>query len=106
MEGPHIDHCRVVSWMKFNNLADYEKAMSRLRSLPESLQQIQQLLQIGVDEGRVPSVVSTVRAVVDCRKLYSTMLGVLCQLFHSFWDISMNFSKMWFTIIASVDCIQ
>ena len=60
MEGPHIDHVRTFSWMKFETAADYEKALSRLDSLPANLQQVEALLTTSIAESRLPSVVSMV----------------------------------------------
>ncbi|XP_065191294.1 uncharacterized protein LOC135822453 [Sycon ciliatum] len=64
MEGPHIDHVRTFSWMKFETAADYEKALSRLDSLPANLQQVEALLTTSIAESRLPSVVS-MKGIID-----------------------------------------
>ena len=48
-EGPQVDWARLISYMKFNTVSDYEKALSRFKSFPLQTEQIIALLKRGID---------------------------------------------------------
>lgn len=51
MEGIQTDLERLVSWMKLENLVDYEKLLNRYRAVPDQIAQIQTLMETGVKRG-------------------------------------------------------
>eukprot|EP01124_Arcella_intermedia_P017000 TRINITY_DN2363_c0_g1_i1.p1 TRINITY_DN2363_c0_g1~~TRINITY_DN2363_c0_g1_i1.p1 ORF type:complete len:492 (+),score=116.25 TRINITY_DN2363_c0_g1_i1:323-1798(+) len=53
MEGPHYNFPQLISFMPFETLQDYKNYFSRLKAFPIQINQTIQLLQQGVEEGRV-----------------------------------------------------
>ncbi|CAL4152690.1 unnamed protein product, partial [Meganyctiphanes norvegica] len=53
MEGIHADLERLVSWMKLEDLKDYEKLMARYQSIPNQISDINTLMETGVSMGIV-----------------------------------------------------
>ncbi|XP_076033286.1 uncharacterized protein LOC143020652 isoform X2 [Oratosquilla oratoria] len=57
-EGIHEDFEDLISWMVFETPQDYEKLLSRLRKLPVQIEQIIDLMRVGMKEGVVNHAVS------------------------------------------------
>lgn len=51
LEGPQADFPRLISWMKADTLADYQKIISRLQLFPTQIAQTIALLKQGASEG-------------------------------------------------------
>ncbi|XP_063599447.1 uncharacterized protein LOC134775775 [Penaeus indicus] len=52
-EGVHIDFERLITWMIFETVDDYEKLLSRLHLLPQQLAEVEALMREGVARGIV-----------------------------------------------------
>ena len=50
LEGPQADFPRLISWMKFITVGDYEKALSRFKSFPLQIERTIALLKHGIDQ--------------------------------------------------------
>ncbi|XP_077986623.1 uncharacterized protein LOC144440994 isoform X2 [Glandiceps talaboti] len=64
LEGQHLDFEKTVSYMKFQNDADYEKYISRLKKFPKQMEEIITLMKQGIKEGRTNNEYS-MNGVVD-----------------------------------------
>ncbi|XP_037803115.1 uncharacterized protein LOC119597599 [Penaeus monodon] len=50
-EGVHVDFERLVTWMVFETVEDYEKLLARFHLLPQQLAEIEALMREGVARG-------------------------------------------------------